>query len=177
MKKVRNRSSENKSSSTSGHTAPSKPSSRPKLAADILKLNWQPTSESRQPTISLEMEVDQYLSDPNQGTGILEFWQVVLIFLNYTSQFLYWHVSQEHEHRYPRIFHLAMDIIPIQASSVPCERVFSSGKATMAPWRSRISGELMESLQILTPRRSSWWVASWPVLTSELTCDQWVIVY
>jgi hypothetical protein len=28
------------------------------------------------------MEVDQYLSDPNQGIGILEFWQVVLIFMN-----------------------------------------------------------------------------------------------
>jgi hypothetical protein len=42
-----------------------------------------------------------------------------------------------------------MDIIPIQASSVPCERVFSSGKATMAPRRSRISPKLMEALQIL----------------------------
>jgi hypothetical protein len=89
FEKVRNRSSEDKSSSTSGHTAPPKPSSRPKLAANILKLNRQPTSESGQPTISLEMEVDQYLSDPNQGTGILEFWQVVLIFVNYTSQFFY----------------------------------------------------------------------------------------
>ena len=50
---------------------------------------------------------------------------------------------------YPRIFRLAMDIIPIQASSVPCERVFSSGKETMAPRRRRISANLMEALQIL----------------------------
>src|ERR1700759_5649304 len=42
-----------------------------------------------------------------------------------------------------------MDIIPIQASSVPCERVFSSGKETMAPRRRRISPTLMEYLQIL----------------------------
>jgi hypothetical protein len=42
-----------------------------------------------------------------------------------------------------------MDIIPIQASSVPCERVFSSGKQTMTPRRLRISAQLMESLQIL----------------------------
>jgi hypothetical protein len=42
-----------------------------------------------------------------------------------------------------------MDILPIQASSVPCERVFSSGKETMAPrWR-RISPDLMEALQVL----------------------------
>jgi hypothetical protein len=42
-----------------------------------------------------------------------------------------------------------MDIIPIQASSVPCERVFSSGKETMAPRRRRISAKLMESLQMM----------------------------
>ena len=42
-----------------------------------------------------------------------------------------------------------MDIIPIQASSVPCERVFSSGKEMMAPWRRRISPKLMESLQMM----------------------------
>jgi hypothetical protein len=42
-----------------------------------------------------------------------------------------------------------MDLIPIQASSVPCERVFSSGKETMAPRRRRISAKLMESLQMM----------------------------
>lgn len=42
-----------------------------------------------------------------------------------------------------------MDIIPIQASSVPCERVFSSGKETMTPRRSCISAHFMECLQIL----------------------------
>jgi hypothetical protein len=56
---------------------------------------------------------------------------------------------QEHQNQYPRIFRLAMDIIPIQASSVPCERVFSSGKQTMSPRRGRISAQLMEALQIL----------------------------
>jgi hAT family C-terminal dimerisation region len=42
-----------------------------------------------------------------------------------------------------------MDIIPIQASSVPCERVFSSGKQTMAPRRGRLSAKVMEALQLL----------------------------
>ena len=42
-----------------------------------------------------------------------------------------------------------MGIIPIQASSVPCERVFSFGKETMAPRRRHISPKLMESLQML----------------------------
>lgn len=42
-----------------------------------------------------------------------------------------------------------MDVLPIQASAVPCERVFSSAKETMAPRRSRISPNLMEALQLL----------------------------
>jgi hypothetical protein len=42
-----------------------------------------------------------------------------------------------------------MDILPIQASSVPCERVFSSGKETRSARRNRISPDLMEALQLL----------------------------
>ncbi len=42
-----------------------------------------------------------------------------------------------------------MDIIPVQATSVPCERAFSSGKETMAPRRRRILPDLMEALQLL----------------------------
>ena len=42
-----------------------------------------------------------------------------------------------------------MDILPIQASSVPCERVFSSGLLTATTRRNRISEDLMESLQLL----------------------------
>lgn len=52
-------------------------------ASDILGLN-RPRTVGRQ-AISLEMEVDQYLSNPNFGTSILNFWQVniVLILTNY----------------------------------------------------------------------------------------------
>jgi 8-oxo-dGTP pyrophosphatase MutT (NUDIX family) len=42
-----------------------------------------------------------------------------------------------------------MDILPIQASAVPCERVFSSAKETMTLRRSRIGPDLMEALQML----------------------------
>jgi hypothetical protein len=41
---------------------------------DILGLN-QVTST--QPKVSLEKEVDQYLSNPNSGSGMLAFWQVI----------------------------------------------------------------------------------------------------
>jgi hAT family C-terminal dimerisation region len=56
---------------------------------------------------------------------------------------------QENQLRYPTIFVLAIDVIPIQGSAVPCERVFSSAKETMAARRSRISPELMKALQVL----------------------------
>jgi len=42
-----------------------------------------------------------------------------------------------------------MDIIPIQASSVPCERVFSSSKETVLARRNTLSPDLMEALQLL----------------------------
>ncbi|PCH40574.1 hypothetical protein WOLCODRAFT_34121, partial [Wolfiporia cocos MD-104 SS10] len=50
---------------------------------------------------------------------------------------------------YPTIFALAMDILPIQASSVPCEHVFSSGKEITVPCRNHLSPEMMEALQML----------------------------
>ena len=42
-----------------------------------------------------------------------------------------------------------MDILPIQASAVPSERVFSSSKETTTQRRSRITGEHMEEIQVL----------------------------
>lgn len=47
------------------------------------------------------------------------------------------------------MFKLAMDILPIQASSVPCERVFSSSKQTVTARRSQLSPQMVEALQLL----------------------------
>lgn len=44
---------------------------------------------------------------------------------------------------------MAMDILPIQGSAVPCERVFSSSKETTRARRNHINPELMEALQML----------------------------
>ena len=41
-----------------------------------------------------------------------------------------------------------MDYLPIQASSVPCERIFSSSAETDTKQRNRISPPLMEALQM-----------------------------
>jgi hAT family C-terminal dimerisation region len=56
---------------------------------------------------------------------------------------------QENQLCYPTIFALVMDIIPIQASAVPCKRVFSLAKETVTAQRNWISAELMEALQML----------------------------
>jgi hypothetical protein len=42
-----------------------------------------------------------------------------------------------------------MDILPIQASSVPCERVFSSSKETITAKRNSLSPRVVEALQIM----------------------------
>jgi len=42
-----------------------------------------------------------------------------------------------------------MDYLPVQATSVPCERVFSSAKDTDTAKRNRINSLLMEALQML----------------------------
>ncbi|KZP23230.1 hypothetical protein FIBSPDRAFT_737826 [Athelia psychrophila] len=47
---------------------------------------------------------------------------------------------------------MALDVLPVQASAVPCERVFSSSKETDALRRSNLSPIVMEMLQILKYR-------------------------
>jgi hypothetical protein len=42
-----------------------------------------------------------------------------------------------------------MDYLPVQASSVPCEHVFSSAGETDTKKHNRLAPDLMESLQIL----------------------------
>ena len=50
---------------------------------------------------------------------------------------------------YPLMFQVALDVLPVQASAVPCERVFSSSKETCTDRRNRILPKLLEVLQII----------------------------
>jgi len=59
------------------------------------------------------------------------------------------HRFQKKRMEYPTIFRMAMDYLPIQASAVPCERVFSSSGETDTERRNRISPAFMEILQML----------------------------
>jgi hAT family C-terminal dimerisation region len=50
---------------------------------------------------------------------------------------------------WPTIFQGSLDYLPIQASAVPSERMFSSSAETDTKKRNRINPVLMESLQML----------------------------
>lgn len=50
---------------------------------------------------------------------------------------------------FPTVYAMAMDYLPIQATSVPSERVFSSSSDTDSKKRNRIAPVLFEALQIL----------------------------
>lgn len=71
-----------------------------------------------------------------------------MIFLNNGSVYID-RALQNNRLTHPTIFAIAMDYLPIQASSVPCERVFSSSAETDTKRRNRISPDLMEALQVL----------------------------
>ena len=56
---------------------------------------------------------------------------------------------KEHAQRWPNLYKLAMDLLPIQATSVPCERVFSASKETATDRRNRLKPNTMKAIQLL----------------------------
>ena len=52
-----------------------------------------------------------------------------------------------------------MDYLPIQATSVPCERIFSSSTETGTKWRNHINPILMEALQMEKLFHKKWRLA------------------
>jgi hAT family C-terminal dimerisation region len=73
----------------------------------------------------------------------------VRIYHNRLSMFKLLNCRQAHEHTFPTIFCIAMDYLPIQASAVLCEQVFSSSAETDTKKRNKIRPELMEAIQVL----------------------------
>ena len=75
---------------------------------------------------------------------------------------------------FPTLFKLAMDYLPIQASAVPCERIFSSSAETDTKKRNRINSLLMEALQMLKfhlKKERLNFTESWETLESQMTED------
>ncbi|KAK1218185.1 hypothetical protein PQX77_019137 [Marasmius sp. AFHP31] len=56
---------------------------------------------------------------------------------------------QWNSQQWPRVFRLALNILPVQGSSVPSERVFCSAKLTKTDLRNQLSPHMMEACMIL----------------------------
>jgi hypothetical protein len=55
-------------------------------------------------------------------------------------------MHQLKENVLPLMFAVAMDVLPAQASAVPCEHIFSSSKETCTVHWSRLSPTLLEAV-------------------------------
>lgn len=76
---------------------------------------------------------------------------------------------------FPTLFKMAMDYLPIQASAVPSERVFSSSAETDTKKRNRINPLLMEALQMLKfylKKERLNFTKSWVTTQSHMTEDE-----
>ncbi len=97
-----------------------------------------PNSQEAQDALDrqrVDAEVLRYTVDPNvtmatTSFNILEWWQM-------------------HRFSYPLLWKVARDVLPVQASSVPCERVFSSSKHTTGQQRNTLQPGIVEKLQIM----------------------------
>ena len=58
-------------------------------------------------------------------------------------------IVQVHAKIYPTLAQIALDVLPAQASSVPCEWLFSGGKEIADDRRSRLGAARFEELQML----------------------------
>jgi hypothetical protein len=56
---------------------------------------------------------------------------------------------QDNGHCYPTLCRVALDFLPCQASSIPCERLFSGGGEITTKRRARLGAERFEELQMM----------------------------
>lgn len=60
---------------------------------------------------------------------------------------------KDHAHVYPTLARIALDILPSQASSVPCERLFSGTKQVATDRRASLGPVVFEEVTIM---KSAW---------------------
>jgi hypothetical protein len=101
---------------------------------------------------TVEKELNRWVADPlwlkSQPLNLVRFWDVRFCFPQLIIQVTIY-LAQESEMSYPLMFRVALDILPVQASAAPCERIFSSSKETCIVRRSLLSASLVEILQVL----------------------------
>ncbi|KIL55752.1 hypothetical protein M378DRAFT_90389 [Amanita muscaria Koide BX008] len=80
---------------------------------------------------------------------------------------------QDNAGRFPTLSRIALDVLPVRASSVPCERLFSASKQTADDRRSRLGDAKFEELQVMkfAWRRNIPNLAAWNSLDMEDVTD------
>jgi hypothetical protein len=101
---------------------------------------------------TIDEEFNSYVNSvPKRAAALdpLKFWEVSAYNFcdNYIADIK--NNCKTNRETFPTIFKIALDYLPIQASSVPCERVFSSSGETDTNKRNRIKHDFFEALQIL----------------------------
>src|SRR5271155_1138441 len=120
-----------------------------------------PASELRRYLATMQQEV-------KKDTDIVEWWQVSF-FVSETRIAAKLYFSKEHANVYPTLARIALDVLPSQASSVPCERLFSGTKQIATDRRACLGPIAFEELTIM---KSAWGpklfdVAAWNAAQTE----------
>jgi len=90
--------------------------------------------------------------DVKKDTDIVKWWQVssscfeIFLFTNLNG-------PKDHAHVYPTLEHIALDVLPSQALSVPCEQLFSSTKRVATDHQASLGNIVFEGVTIT---KSAW---------------------
>ena len=132
---------------------------RETLFSDDAEEGWAP---------ELRRYIKTMQRDVKKDTDIVKWWQVssscfeILLFTNLNG-------PKDHAHVYPTLARIALDILPSQASSVPCERLFSGTKQVATDRRASLGNIVFEEVTIT---KSAWGpglcdVAAWNAAQME----------
>ena len=132
---------------------------RETLLSDDAEEGWAP--ELRRYTKTMQRDV-------KKDTDIVKWWQVSS---SCSEMFLFTNLNgpKDHAHVYPTLARIALDILPSQASSVPCERLFSGTKQVATDRRASLGNMVFEEVTIT---KSAWGpglcdVAAWNAAQTE----------
>ena len=102
------------------------------------------------------LELRRYLKTIECGvkkdTDIVEWWQVCILYLK-SFQFDNLKGLKDHADIYPTLARIALDVLPAQASFMPCERLFSGTKQVATDCRASLGPVVFEEVTIT---KSAW---------------------
>src|SRR5882757_9493507 len=103
-------------------------------------------SELRHYTSTMQRDVTKH-------TDLVEWWQVSNSPFCLRFFFVLIVAPQNNAKSFPTLAHIALDVLPSQASSVPCEWLFSGTKQIAVDRRARLGSAVFEELAIM---KSAW---------------------